>query len=143
MILLDTSGVLSALDASDRRHAASAQALRDAVAPRILSPFVLAELDYLLATRVSTRIQRSFLGEVAAGAYRLEAFDIEDIAEANAVLDRYPDLSLGIADASLVVLARRHDVTDILTLDERHFRAVRAIGDRLFRILPADSEFDR
>ena len=143
MILLDTSGVLSALDASDRRHAASAQALRDAVAPRILSPFVLAELDYVLATRVSTRIQRSFLGEVAAGAYRLEAFDIEDIAEANAVLDRYPDLSLGIADASLVVLARRHDVTDILTLDERHFRAVRAIGDRPFRILPADSEFDR
>jgi len=143
VILLDTSGVLSALDASDRRHAASAQALRDAVAPRILSPFVLAELDYLLATRVSTRIQRSFLGEVAAGAYRLEAFDIEDIAEANAVLDRYPDLSLGIADASLVVLARRHDVTDILTLDERHFRAVRAIGDRPFRILPADSEFDR
>lgn len=143
MILLDTSGVISALDASDRQHAASARALLDAATPRLLSPYVLAELDYLLATRVSTRIQRAFLGDVAAGAYRLETFDNDDIAEATDVLDRYPDLSLGIADASLVVLARRHDATDILTLDERHFRAVRAIDHRPFRILPADASIGR
>ena len=102
MILLDTSGVMSALDVSDRTHAASARALRDAAAPRLLSPFVLAELDYLLASRVSTRVQQAFLGEVAAGAYQLEIFDNRDVSEANDVLDRYPDMALGIADASIV-----------------------------------------
>jgi predicted nucleic acid-binding protein len=143
VIILDTSGVLSALDASERHHEASAWALRGAGAPRLLSPFVLAELDYLLATRVSTRVQRAFLREVAAGAYRLEGFDSGDVAEANEVLDRYADLGVGLADASLVVLARRYRVTDILTLDERHFRVVRAIDDRPFRILPSDAPLRR
>lgn len=143
MIILDTSGVLSALDASDRHHEASARALRGAGAPRLLSPFVLAEIDYLLATRVSTRVQRTFLREVAAGAYRLEGFDSGDVAEANEVLDRYPDLGLGLADASLVVLARRHRVTDILTLDERPFRVIKSIDDRPFRVLPSDASLPR
>lgn len=107
--------------------------------PRLLSPFVLAELDYLLSTRVSGRVARAFLTEVADGAYQLERFDGDDIAEANEILGRYEDLDLGLADASVVVLARRHGVVDLLTLDERHFRAVAAIGRKPFRILPADA----
>lgn len=139
MILVDTSGLLSALDATDRRHRASAAALHAAGTPRLLSPFVLAELDYLLATRVSTRVERAFLAEVAAGAYRLEPFDGSDVSEANEVLGQYADLDLGLADASLVVLARRYRVADILTLDERHFRAVTAFAGRPFRLMPTDA----
>ncbi len=138
MILVDTSGLLSALDASDPRHAASRAALLADDGPRLLSPFVLAELDYLLTTRVSTRVARAFLAEVAAGAYQLERFEADDIAEAGEILDRYADLDLGLADASIVVLAHRHGAVDVLTLDERHFRVVSAGGRRSFRILPAD-----
>ena len=100
---------------------------------------MLAELDYLITTRVSPAIARAFLVEVAGGAYRLEPMGSSDIAEAAEVIDRYRDLALGLADASLVVLSRRYDVTDILTLDERHFRAVRGASGRPFRILPADA----
>lgn len=139
MIIIDTSGVLSALDASERRHRASAAALRAAGAPRLLSPFVLAELDYLLSTRVSTRVARAFLDEVAGGAYQLEPFSSADIAATVVVLDRYPDLGLGLADASLVVLAERHGATDILTLDERHFRALVGPRGSPFRLLPSDA----
>jgi predicted nucleic acid-binding protein len=46
--------------------------------------------------------------------------------------------SLGLTDASIVVLADRYGAKDILTLDERHFRAIRASDRRLFRLLPAD-----
>ena len=138
MIVVDTSGLLSALDASEPRHSASRAALLANPGPRLLSPFVLAELDYLLSTRVSSNVARAFLAEVAQGAYQLERFDSDDIAEANEVLARYADLDLGLADASIVVLARRHDVVDLLTLDERHFRVVHAHGRRAFRILPAD-----
>ena len=52
MILLDTSGLLAAIDSKQRHHDAAARSLRAAQAPLLLSPFVLAELDYLLATRV-------------------------------------------------------------------------------------------
>ena len=139
MILVDTSGLLSALDASEPHHQPSARALLQSGGPRLLSPFVLAELDYLLSTRVSSKIARAFLSEVAGGAYQLERFDADDVAETNEILDQYADLDLGLADASIVVLARRHGVVDLLTLDERHFRAVVAVGRRPFRILPADA----
>jgi hypothetical protein len=139
VIVLDTSGVLAALDASETNHAAAAKALRGAGPPLLLSPFVLAELDYLLATRVSSAIERAFLREVADGAYQLEPFDADDVAAAGTILDTYPDLGLGLADASIIVLAERHDTSDILTLDERHFRAIRGPRKRPLRLLPADA----
>jgi hypothetical protein len=138
MILVDTSGVLASLDSGERHHRS---ALRELRIPRVrlLSPMVLTELDYLLGVRAGAAAQRALLADVAAGTYRLEPFDAADVRESVAILDRYRDLDLGLADASLVVLARRHDVTEILTLDERHFRVVRGPGDRPFRLLPADA----
>jgi predicted nucleic acid-binding protein len=138
VIILDTSGLLAAIDASQTDHVAAAAALRAASAPRSLSPFVLAELDYLLTTKVSELTARRLLREVASGAYQLESFGADDVAAAVAVLDRFPGLELGLADASLVVLADRYGTRDILTLDARHFRTLRDAKGRAFRILPAD-----
>ena len=81
----------------------------------------------------------ALLKDVAEGVYRLEPFTVEDLDEARDILEQYGDLKLGLADASVVVLARRYGVHDLLTLDERHFRAVRGPGGRPFRILPADA----
>ena len=139
MILVDTSGLLSAMDSDDPDQRRTSAAIRASRGPRLLSPFVLAELDYLLARRVGTAVARRLLDEVVAGAYRLEPFDAEDVRRAAAIVDRYHDLDLGLADASIVVLAERHGVSDIVTLDERHFRAVLGPGGRRFRILPADA----
>ena len=139
MILLDTSGVLAAIDRSQRQHQTAADVLRGAAAPLLLSPFVLAELDYLLSTRVSATAARALLAQVAAGVYRIEPMDAPDVEAAVAIIDRYADLELGLADASIVVLADRYDTRDVLTLDERHFRALRDTRGRPFRILPTDA----
>ena len=136
MILLDTSGLLAAIDSSQYKHHAAAAALRDAHGPLLLSPFVLAELDYLLASRVGLQAERALLEEVARGAYRLEPFTAEDVASAMAVLDRYRDLGIGLADASICVLAARHGVHNILTLDQRHFKVMPGPGGRRFRLRP-------
>lgn len=138
MILLDTSGLLAAVDASERLHRVAAAALRQAEAPRSLSPFVLAELDYLVTTRVSQDAARRLVEEVGLGVYRLETFDTADLALAGDIMDRYRDLNLGLTDASILVLADRFDTRDVLTLDERHFRAVRDSRGRPLRIMPAD-----
>ena len=139
MIILDTSGLLAAIDGSQRQHRAAADAIRQAGGPFLLSPFVLAELDYLLSTRVSVAAASALLGQVAGGAYRLEAMTSADVAMAADIIERYRALDLGVADASIVVLAERHDTLDLLTLDERHFRALAGPRGRPFRILPADA----
>ena len=136
MILLDTSGLLAAIDGSQRRHADAAAALSGARAPFLLSPFVLAEVDYLLATRVGQDAELALLDEVARGAYRLEPFGAPDVATAREILARYGDLDIGLADASIVVLAERHATLDVLTLDRRHFEALRGPGGQPFQLLP-------
>jgi predicted nucleic acid-binding protein len=137
VILLDTSGLLAALDSAQRRHRESAASLAAAAPPLLLSPFVLAELDYLLATRVGATARIRLLGEVVRGAYDLQPFSASDTGKAAAVIKRHADLGISLADASLVVLAARHNTQDVLTLDERHLRVLSA-NRKPFRLLPAD-----
>ena len=139
VIVLDTSGLLAAIDSSQRFHEAAKETLGRTVGSLILSPFVLAELDYLLARRVGREAELALLQEVAKETYRLAAFSIGDVAEASRIMVQYADLRVSLADASNVVLANRHDTLDVLTLDERHFRTLRGPGGRPFRILPADA----
>ena len=139
MILLDTSGLFAALAGNQRTHAAAKAALDQAEPPYILSPFVLAELDYFIAREAGVGPELAFLLEVASGAYDLVPFLGDDVAAAASVVDDYADLGIGLADASLVVLAGRFDTRRILTLDERHFRALRTPGGQPFTLLPADA----
>lgn len=136
MIVLDTSGLLAAIDSSQRKHESARRVLDADDGPFLLSPFVLAELDYLLSTRVGVEAEMLLLSEVAEGAYQLEKFDAEDIRQATRLIDRYKELGIGLADASIVVLAGRRSTTSILTLDERHFRVIRPLRGRAFRLLP-------
>lgn len=137
MILLDTSGLLAALDAAQHAHAGSAASLAAARPPLLLSPFVLAELDYLVATRVGQAARAALLGEVERRALSLEPFSTADVRKAGAIIRRHADLGISLADASIAVLARRHRTQDVLTLDERRFRVLTANG-KPFRLLPAD-----
>jgi len=136
MILLDTSGLLAAMDSRERRHGACKAALEADPGPFVLSPFVLAELDYLLGTRVSAAAQRALLDEVARGAYRLENFEASDVELAADVMERYESLDIGLADASLVVLAGRTGAQNVLTLDVRHFSVLRTPKGKAFRLRP-------
>ena len=138
MILLDTSGVIAWIDARQRQHAEVLAAMAETEPPFVLSPFVLAELDYLVATRVGSHAQLALLDEVARGAFALEPFSTADVAAANEVIRKYPQLEIGLADASIVILAERRRCLDVLTLDERHFRTLRALRGETFRLIPAD-----
>ena len=138
MILVDTSGLLAALFADQNHHRECAQALLDAEPPLVLSPFVLAEADYLIQKFGGTDAELLFLEEIARGVYALDLFSESDVQEAREIIARYKDLQIGLADASIVVLSQRRNCRDILTLDHRHFRALRFAGRRSFRILPTD-----
>ena len=138
MIVADTSGVFAALDRSQPAHG-RVRAVVELGDVLVLSPFVLAELDYLLATRISPAAALELLRDVEQGAYELAPFAVDDVAAARQVVERYGDLGIGLADASIVVAAERYGTVRVLTLDERHFRALRPLGGERFELLPADA----
>lgn len=138
MIIADTSGVLAGIDPRQTHHVAASRSLR-IPQTRLLSPFILAELDYLITNNGGQSEAVKLLRDVARGVYQLEAFTAGDVAAAIEIIERYAALELGLADASLMVLAARHQCLDILTLDQRHFRAVLGPGGRPFRLLPYDA----
>jgi predicted nucleic acid-binding protein len=139
VIVLDTGGLYAALDANEALHGRTVAALVASTPPRVVSPFVLAELDYLIATRVGHKAQMALIDEVTRGVYQLELFSSEDLGHARRIMERYADLGIGLADASVVVLANRHRTLDLLCTDERHFRVLRSAGGKPFRLLPFDA----
>jgi uncharacterized protein len=140
VIVLDTSGLLAALDADQRHHERARQALAADPGPLLLSPFVLAELDHLLMERVGLGAERALLDEVAAGAYDLAPFGAAEVATAAELVGRYGELRIGLADASVAVIAAAAKTTRLLTLDERHFRPMRPLWGEAFTLLPADGQ---
>ena len=48
----------------------------------------------------------------------------------------YRDQEIGVADASIVVLAERYRTRAIASLDRRHFDVLRPLDGRYFEVLP-------
>ena len=136
-MIVDTSGLLAALVADQRLHHKCAT-VPSIASERIVSPFVLAEIDHLLLRIGGVGAELAMLGELVSSAYSLAPFNRRDVALARKVISHCQDRRLGFADASLVVLADRYQTDTILTLDQRHFRAVTGLSGRPFRLLPAD-----
>lgn len=139
MILVDTSGILAAMFADQNGHDECAKALLNAEPPRIVSPFVVAEADFLIQKFGGVDAEAAFLEEIGRRAYELATFDEDDVEAARHLIMKYRSLRIGLADASIAILAARYESFDVLTLDERHFRAIRPAPRKNFRILPADA----
>jgi predicted nucleic acid-binding protein len=78
------------------------------------------------------------LSRLAEPEYEIASFTTVDLTAAIDVMRTYEDLSIGLTDASMVILAKRYKTNEILTLDQRHFRAMRGLDGRHFRLLPFD-----
>jgi len=125
-LICDTGPLLAALDAADPDHERCARLLTDADEDLVVPALVLAELDYWCGRRLPPEAWLIFLDDVLAGVYRVESPTRIDLARCRELQARYADLSLGVVDASVVALAERLNEPKVATLDQRHFRAVRA-----------------
>ena len=136
MLICDTSGLLAYFDASDQHCDQMCSILDADPGPFVVSPYVIAELDYLLATRCGVHAELAAMQELSGGAWELPSLTAADLREACNLIDRYQDQDIGVADASLVVLARRYKTDRLLTLDRRHFRVIRTPTGGPFALLP-------
>lgn len=139
MIILDTGGLYAFLDVDDAAHKGARACVDADPGPFILSPFVLAEVDYLVQRRLGVQAECTLLDDIDAGVYTLVPFGDDDLSRAAALIRTYADLGIGIADASVVVIAARYRSLDLLCTDQRHFRILRPLrGGDAFRLLPYD-----
>jgi len=136
VIIADTSGLLALFNAAEPDHPTVAQVVAGEPDQLVISPFVLAELDYLVGTRIGVAAETAMLRELAGGAYHLATIDPDQLAVAAGLVERYRDLRIGLADASLAVLAERYRTRRLLTLDRRHFTVVRPLSGGVFDLLP-------
>lgn len=136
MIIADTSGLLALFNRREPAHDEVRRVIESDASTLCVSPYVLAELDYLVSTRLGVDAELGVLRELAAGAYELATIDETALRECVDVIERYRDQEIGLADASLVVLAARYRTKRVLTLDHRHFDVIRPLDGGRFRLLP-------
>ena len=136
-LIIDTSALLAYFDASEPDHAAVEKELGASTDLLIVSPYVVAELDYLVATRHGVNAELAVLDELTGGAWELANFDVDDVKQARSIIAKYGGQDIGVADASNVILADRYRTRTIVTLDRRHFEVLRPLTDGQFTLLPS------
>lgn len=135
-MIVDTSALLAYFDNAEPSHDAVRQVIDSAIDPLVISPYIVAELDYLLMTRHGTRAEQAVLAELGAGAWELASMGRDRVQSAAALVERYADVPIGIADASNIVLAEVYRDPVIATLDRRHFSILRMADGTAPSIVP-------
>jgi uncharacterized protein len=136
VIVADTSALLAFFNDKEPDHWAVRDVVESHDDPLVVSPFVIAELDYLLSTRHGVDAELAVLAELDGGAYELATIGADELKKAATVIAKYRDQDIGVADASLVVLAAHYRTRTIMTLDRRHFEVLRPLDGGRFRLLP-------
>lgn len=135
-MIVDTSALLAFFDTDEPDHDAVSAVINETSEPLVVSPYVVAEVDYLVATRLGVKAETAVLRELAGGAWTLATIDVADLTKIASVIERYDDQAIGVADASNVVLADRYRTSTVATLDRRHFDVLRPLNGGRFVVLP-------
>ena len=124
MITLDSSALYALIDRRDRSHARLKRALAAERGPYLVPAAILAEIGYMIESRLGTNALLAFIGDLDKG-YAVHHSSQEWTRVADLVR-RYADLPLGFADAAVVTCAEQHG-GQVMTLDG-HFAIIAREG---------------
>ena len=133
-MLLDTGVLVALLDKSETNHERCVAFLKEFKGKLFTTEPVLTETLYLLGP--SVKAQRSCIDFILKGGATLIPQSIESLYRASALMEKYADIPMDFADATLVTLAEEIDIGEILTLDRKGFGAYRIRGKTAFKIWP-------
>ena len=136
MLLVDTGPIIAAANTADPDHIACARLLTSQPGPFIVTGLVVSEACYLVGKHLGALTEAALLRSLATDRFRIEALTGADLRRMADLVEQYADLGLGGTDASLVAVAERLAISDIATIDHRHFSVVRPNHVTAFRLLP-------
>lgn len=135
MILLDTGPIIAFFDASDDYHSVCVSLLKDIEEPFISSWPVLTEAFYLLG--FSWQAQNSLWEFILRGGLAIATLDSKMQVRCRALMQKYRDLPMDLADGSLVAIAEATGIRKVFTLDHKDFGIYRAHDRKKFKLLPS------
>jgi uncharacterized protein len=133
-VLVDAGPLVALLDQSDLHHVACVTALKTLRDPLVTVWPAFTEAMYLLGS--SWPGQKALWSRIETAALMLAPLDESDATRMRELMEKYRDLPMDLADAALVRIAEREDLTRIFTIDRRHFSVYRPGRRRRFSILP-------
>ncbi|WP_182872862.1 type II toxin-antitoxin system VapC family toxin [Microbispora sp. H10670] len=135
MIVIDSGPLIAALNIRDRYHEACARLLQTHPEPLLVPATVVTEVCQLVEKRQGSKAEAAFLRSFGSGLTLVELAD-RDLQRMSTLVETYASLPLGAVDASVVAVAERLDITEVATLDRRHFTVVRPRHTGAFMLLP-------
>jgi predicted nucleic acid-binding protein len=132
--LLDTGPLVARLTATDSRHRLCVDTFA-ALAPPLFTCWpVLTEAAWIL--RKQPRLLDRIADAHAAGMFEILPLENGGLAEIAAIMRRYEDAGLQLADATLAHLAEREGIRTVFILDRRDFSIIRIKRNRVLRVIP-------
>lgn len=133
-VLLDTGPLVALLDRSEKHHSQCVDFLKQFEGKLFTTEPVLTEAVYLLGP--SLRGQKACIEFILKGGASLVPQSVESLKRALHLMEKYEDIPMDFADATLLVLAEEAGISDVFTLDKKGFSAYRIRGRKRFTIWP-------
>lgn len=134
IVLMDTGPWVALIDRSEKQHQKCVEWLRNFRGNILSSEAVLTEVLYLL--NFSNKAQMAALDFVLNGAITLVPQSLESLKKAKGLIEKYKNVPMDYADATLVVIGEDFSTPHILTFDKKGFEIYRLSSKTPFIILP-------
>lgn len=131
-VIVDTGPLVALLNRNDAAHAWVVQQLRDIQPPMITCESVLAEATYL--TRQVPGARAALVEMIGEEFLQIGMALADQHGAILAMVRRYADVPMSLADACVVRLAELHPQSPVLTLDS-DFSVYRKNGRQVIEVL--------
>lgn len=135
MILVDAGPLIALIDRGETDHERCVEALSSLTAPMVTTWPAFTEAMYVLGTAGGWKAQAALWKLLDRGDLQLVPLDDAVQDRTQALMAKYRDMPMDLADATLVAAAEALGLTRVFTLD-RDFRVYRWRGKRKFEVIP-------
>lgn len=133
-ILLDTGPLVALIDKSERNHNVCLEFFKTYSGNILTTEPVITEALYLLNHRFS--FQKTCIDFVLQAELEIIPQSTKSLQRANKLMEKYQDIPMDYADATLVCIAEETGIKEIFTLDKRGFSAYKFNRNKSFKIFP-------
>ena len=133
-LLLDTGAFVALADRSERRHADCVAVLEGWSGTIVTTEAVLTETLYLVGPR--WQAQKLCLEFILRGGFVLIPSSQESLRRVSVLMEKYRNVPMDYADATLVALGEELSTDRVFTLDHRGFSTYRLNQRKFFQLVP-------